>query len=197
MPQTFIPSVVRATLIGITPDLTQLLNVFHFSVPAAPVTLADCTVIANLVKDWVASDYTSLCPGTIQFQAVHVRSMEGLIVPEYTLYDGSVGDLIGDTMPYHTSLYVNFNTGLTGRKNRGGVHMFPTTETFNGPSGQPTAAYVTAVETAIGNFRAAVLASDYTWVVASFTHQSYEPVISFVVDSAWGSVVSRKVGHGR
>lgn len=197
MPQVYISRVGRTYIHGSTSLLTDVINTLHWTKATAGITEADCIAVNTLVDTWVTSNYLGLITNQVFYDWVHSRGMEARIAATATLYTGTAGSGVDDAMPFQTSLATTLGSGVTGPQNSGLFHAFPTDESANDTGGVPSAIYKSAMATAMAALLTAFQASAYTWVIASFTHGTFVPVTSVTVASKWGSVNSRKPGHGR
>lgn len=197
VPQVFIPRVVRSTIITETADLTQLLTVVHNIAPVSPVTSTDVAAVNTLVATWASMHLVTLISDHLTIRAVHTRSMEGLLVPEMTTYAPLVGSRGPDPMPTDTSVFVELTTGLTGRRNKGGMHLLPATEADNDSAGHPSSAYLADIAPVINNLITASIAASYPLVIASYRFGTFQEVTGFVISPWWGTMASRRQGHGR
>lgn len=198
VPQTFINNVMRCIIFGKSGEHTDMLNVIHAVTTDHPVTLADVTAFATAVDSWVTAEYMPLVNNTITYVGTHVRSMEGLMVPKYSTSGAPVsGGISSDALPTYVSLPVILSTGLTGHASHGMFHPFPPSEQENTATGNPSATYVTNLEGAIDDLMAQVTAAGFAPVVASFKYGTHAQIMTWNVRNYWGSVVSRKLEHGR
>lgn len=197
MPQTFIPHVLRTTIIAITPDLTQQLNVFHTHKPVGPISSADCDTINDTVAAWITASYAACFSSQLLVQAVHTRSMEGLLVPQATKDLAINGGATGDCLPYATSLSVELNSGLTSRRNKGSFHVFTASEEDNQTNNHPSTAYVGVVQGALEDLISTLNIAGYPLIIASYRYSSFVEVTTAIASFKWGTVVSRKIGRGR
>lgn len=198
VPQTFIPRVMRGIVFGKSQYLTDMLNVIHVIIPSGTVGLSDCQVFANVLHAWVLSDYINIFNTSITYTGVHVRSMEGLTVPQHSIADGvTTGVLSADPLPTYVSLPVLLRTGTTGHGGHGMWHVFPPSEGENTSVSDPLSTYITDVSVAMSNLMGALFTADLTPVVASFKYITVKPITSLATRNYWGTVNSRKIGHGR
>lgn len=197
VPQVFIPRIVRSTIITESADLTQLLTVIHNVAPTSPVTDEDVAAVNEMVSTWAAEQLVTLMATSLAVHAVHTRSMEGLIVPSFTSYEAGTGTREGDQLPLGTSCFVELTTGLTGRRNKGGIHLPPATESDNTDTGHPVSGYLTDVGPVVNNLITASIAIGYPLVIASYRYGTWSEVRGFVISPFWGTMASRRQGHGR
>lgn len=197
MPQVYISRLGRTYIHGSTSLLTDELNVIHWTKNAPGIVETDCVAVNGIVDAWVQASYLPLVTGKVFYDWVHTRGMEARIAATNTLYTGVFGEGTTDALPFQTSLATTLGSGITGPQNSGLFHAFTSDESANDVGGTPTSAYKAAMANAMQQLLTAFEGSVYTWVVASFTHGTFVPVTSLTVSGKWGSVNSRKPGHGR
>lgn len=196
VPQVFIPGCMRAVIIARTSAGSLQLNTLHAAVPTPPVSNADVVALAAAIDNWITSDYETWFSSDITVEAVHVRSMEGLTVPQTTLANTHVGNLTGQVLPYSVSIPVELGTNLTGQENAGEFWPFTATEAENDPDQRPSSVYALGIQSVMDALGAAVNAVGFSLVVASFTYSSMQDVTNFVVRRQWGTQRRRLTQYG-
>jgi len=187
VPQTFIQRIIRVIILADNGEGGTMENVIHVVNPVSPVTYLDCQAVATAVGAWCAADYKTIFSDKLTIRAVHARSMEGIIVPEYTLPVAISGGLNGEQMPLDTTLPVEFDTGLTGGGNHGAFYPFTPDEAQNTATGFPGSSYITLVANALGALRVALALGSAPLVVASFQYGTFVEVVGEVVRGRWGT----------
>jgi hypothetical protein len=198
VPQIFIPRVIRAVIIGLTPAQTQVLNVIHVLSANDPITQLDVVTLAEIISGWVTTAYTTIVSEKIRFTDIHVRAMTGLVVPAYTIsLTGFTGTMAGECMPYQVSYPVELTTGLTGRANRGMFYVMPASENANDANGNPTIGYTASCKEMLGQLLVDLNTYDYPLVVAKFQSASTQAVTTATGKGVWGNQMRRRIGNGR
>lgn len=183
---TPVPYGIQATIIGLALNGKRMTNVIAFKADTPLPTLAQVQAVANLVRDWVDSDYNACYCNQVDAINVHARSIAAEPGPEADAVPASgTGTLTGDVVPMSQTCVIQLHTGLTGQSHAGRLNTFQANENSQ-LNGLWLPAYVTVCELAMGALLAAVALTDFLWCVWSRTLLEL-----FEITSVAGNVIPR------
>lgn len=197
----YIPKCVQGTLFAMnTGTGQQLLHIFDFEAPAAPVTAADCQAVDNLLITWWVNTYRHLCATNVlavRAVAVGRDQVEGAT---WEIGMSTAGDRAGTPNPSEVTLAVKMAGNNIGRSRRGRKFLYPAvnTDLVAGGVDQFTTSYVNAAVAAVDGLRTAATTAGYPMKVASNVRTALYTISHVVVvDLLQDSQRRRSAGRGR
>lgn len=142
-------------------------NVIHVQTDEAPITLAVLGGMADVVEDWLASDWADVAGQNWTATNLDLRDLTTATGPVLAREITEAGVLTAENLPSQVTIAISLRTGVAGRSGRGRLYHVGLTES------QVTGDYIngatlTALQTAYNNLRLALEAASYFWIVASF-----------------------------
>jgi len=147
-------------------------NVLHYRVSAI-AGAPDLQLMPPPIDASWAAVYKPLMSINANWRGIGVRRLTPTPTIEFqSITSAGAGTNAGDLIPLQMSGIITKQTGQPGRANRGRVYVPFPSETSNGASGEPTAAYVTALNTLAG-----ILLTTQTYTHGGINSMTLFPVL--------------------
>lgn len=142
-------------------------NVIHVMTDEAPITLSVLGGMADVVENWLASDWADVAGQNWTATNLDLRDLTTATGPVLAREVTEAGVLTAENLPSQVTIAISLRTGVAGRSGRGRLYHVGLVES------QVTGDYIngaalTALQTAYNNLRLALEAASYFWIVASF-----------------------------
>lgn len=199
MAHIFIPDAIKVTLQGSGGYNQELINTIGVKVPGgATPSYADCLAVAGVVKNWWEVTYKHFVAADVGISQIVATSQASAPAPQAQLTSTAVGDRPGTPAMDAISLCVKLGTNLTGRRHRGRFYSWPPVTADLATPDVFTAAYVNAMQLALGDLGTRIQTAGYIWAILSPTDATAYPIVRAVAtDLLVDSQNRRKANHGR
>jgi len=175
-------------------DPQYSINVRHYRVSVVGGTPATVADVASTVEDTVSDAYKVCLSSHASWHGVKATRIKPTrSQPEVSFTDRNPGESDDDLLTRQVAGVIRLKTALGGRSGRGRAYIPFATELFNSDVGEPTGAYLTALQ-GVAN----VLDDDLVITVAgrsatlvagvySKKLNSFNPITSFELRTHWGT----------
>lgn len=128
MASAYNPNVVKVEM-RYTWDTEEVENTLYFFLPA-PHSAEGLAILGAELYDVWATEFRPLQSASVSLREIYLRSMSGLVAPEYTFTTGlpAIGTNTQAPLPNNVTLSISFRSGLTGRSSRGRNFILGMTE---------------------------------------------------------------------
>jgi len=103
--------------------------------------------LANAISAGIAGSYRDILATTCFYQGLKMQKVQPILgMPAISVVGAGGGTVLGDALPPQVAGLLRYTSNTPGRRGRGRVFLPFMGESFNGPSGLPTAPAITAMD---------------------------------------------------
>lgn len=203
MPTIAVNDIFRVRIACYTPTQAAI-NTIHFRCDSIAGASTDSATFATMIDTSFSTPYKNVMSDQARYRGLSVqRIFPGIPpVPDIVIASDGPGVIASDLLPGQVSGIGSWRTALAGRKYRGRVYVPFPGESHNEPTGIPSAAYVTLLNTlltALSTTRTPGAGGDTATLRPMIFHRATNTVDQIIAQTArqrWASQ-RRRGSYGR
>lgn len=161
-----VPNTVRSSLLYLLDNQT-IVNTLHFNLATEP-TLAQMDALNTALRTWYTASFKPQVPSNVSLSAINTVGLWSQTAPSrLSVVSPLEAGTAPTSFPANVTYCASNRTGLRGRNYRGRFYWPGMPSTYVTSTNTVTAAFVAAVQAALGVLLTPANVANFIWVIAS------------------------------